>query len=150
MFTLMNGFTFLARKNHENPPINTTRTLPMFNNKVFLDLICKLPWRIYNKNKKHKKPKSCKHTKILRTIFDKKIPAGSAKWKFFINWKNTEIVKFLIKFYPMWDFTQDLASSINCQNDKHRVEVKPALNPDVARPLGLWYIVRRHKKTIDH
>ena len=39
-----------------------------------------------------------------------------------IHLKNTEIIKFLITFYPLWDFNEDLTSSINCQNDKHKVE----------------------------
>ena len=56
-----------------------------------------------------------------------------------MHWKNTEAVKFLIKFYPMRDFTQDLSSSINCQSDKHKAEVTPPLNPYVVRRRGLIY-----------
>ena len=43
----MNAFTFTPRKNHENPPNQlivtkfTRHTLPMFNNKVFLDFMDK-------------------------------------------------------------------------------------------------------------
>ena len=63
-------------------------------------------------------------TKAPMIIFGKSIPTESVKWNFFINWKNKEIVKFLIKFYSMWDFTEDLASFLSCQNEKHKIEVK--------------------------
>ena len=45
----MNAFTFILRKNHEHPPnkLIVTKfirhTLPMFNNKAFLDFIDKIP-----------------------------------------------------------------------------------------------------------
>ena len=89
-------------------------TPPMFSKKAFLDVIDKLSWWIDKKNKKQKKNNELKPTKISMAIFGKSIPAGSAKWNFFMDWKNIVIVKFLIMFYPMWDFNQDLASSINC------------------------------------
>ena len=79
----MNAFT------HENRPnkLIVTKfirdTLPMFNNKVFLDFIDKISSRIDNKNKKDKKAKNCKPTKIFMTIFGGSIPAGSAKWQVF-------------------------------------------------------------------
>ena len=95
MLALMNAFTYIPRKNHENLPNKLIitkfirHTLPMFSNKAFLDFIDKISWRMDNKNKKHKKIKSIKPTKIFMTIFGKRIQAGSAKWK---DWKNTEII----------------------------------------------------------
>ena len=59
----MNAFTFILRKNHEHPPnkLIVTKlirhTLPMFNNKAFLNFIDKISSRLDNKNKKHKKNK---------------------------------------------------------------------------------------------
>ena len=47
----------------------------------------------------------------------------------------------------MWDFNQDLASSINCQKDKYEVEVKPPLNPIMYR---IHVDFRRYKKLVDH
>ena len=57
----MNAFTFIPRKSHESPPSKlvltkfSRDTLPIFNNKPFLDFIDKISWRIYNKNKKDQK-----------------------------------------------------------------------------------------------
>ena len=56
----MNAFTFILRNNHEHPPkkLIVTKfirhTLPMINNKAFLDFIDKISRRLDNKNKKHK------------------------------------------------------------------------------------------------
>ena len=54
----MNAFTFIPRKNHENPPkkLIVTKfirdTLSMFNNKAFFGFIDTISWQIDNKNKK--------------------------------------------------------------------------------------------------
>ena len=64
MLALMNAFTFIPRKKHENPP-----------NKLIVT-------KFIRQKKKHQK-QSCKPTKIFMTIFGKSIPAGSAKWKAF-------------------------------------------------------------------
>ena len=64
-------FTFILRKSHENPPnkLIVTKfirdTLPMFNNKVFLDFIDKISSRIDNKNKKDKKQRAANPHKYL-------------------------------------------------------------------------------------
>ena len=112
-------FHFLARKNHVNPPNKLIVkklircTLPMFNNKAFLDLIDKLSWRIYNKNKKQIKQRvanSQKHLWLyLLQVYQQQVI--------------TEIVQFLIKFYLISEFTQNLYRSINHQNNKHKVQV---------------------------
>ena len=84
MSALSNAFTFILRKNHEHPPTKLIvtklirHTLPMVNNKAFLDFIDKISSRLDNKNKKHKKIKSFKPAKMFITIFGKSIPAGSA------------------------------------------------------------------------
>ena len=57
----MNAFTFILRKNHEHLPnkLIVTKfirhTLPMFNNKAFLNFIDKISSRLDNINKKQKK-----------------------------------------------------------------------------------------------
>ena len=67
----MNAFTFILKKNHEHLPnkLIVTKfiryTLPMFNNKAFLDFIDKIPWRLDNKNKKHKKQRASNPQKYL-------------------------------------------------------------------------------------
>ena len=61
----------LYLKNHENPPnkLIVTKvirhTLPMFNNKAFLDFIDKITGRIDNKNKKHKQNKELQTNKSI-------------------------------------------------------------------------------------
>lgn len=64
MLALMNPFTFLTKKAHENLSNTLIVTkfirciFPMFNNKAFLDLIDKLSWQIYTKSRKHKNQKT--------------------------------------------------------------------------------------------
>ena len=82
----------------------------MFNNKTFLDLIDKLSWQIHTKSRKHKKQKTQRVSKPRQYLWPYFV-----KWILFIHWKNTEALKFLIKVYPMKDFTEDFSSSINCQ-----------------------------------
>ena len=71
MLALLNAVTFIPRKSHENPPnkLIVTKfirgTLPVFNDKVFLDFIDKLSSRIDNKNKKDKKQRSGNPHKYL-------------------------------------------------------------------------------------
>ena len=71
MLALLNAVTFIPRKSHENSPnkLIVTKfirdTLPMFNNKVFLDFIDKLSSRIDNKNKKDKKQRAGNPHKYL-------------------------------------------------------------------------------------
>ena len=58
--------------------------------------------------------------------------------KLFIDWKNTEIIKFLNYVLPnTQDLNQDLTSPVNCQNDKHKIENH--INPHVARLQILIY-----------
>ena len=63
MLALTNAFTFIPTKSHENLPNKLIRpkfnrdTLPMFNNKAFLDFIDKISWQIDNENKKDRKSK---------------------------------------------------------------------------------------------
>ena len=83
----MNAFTFIPRKNHKNHPNKLIvtkfirRTLPMFNNKAFLEFIDKTSWRIDNKNKKHKKQRDSNPQKYFWPYFF--FPTESAKWKAF-------------------------------------------------------------------
>ena len=71
MLALLTSFTFIPRKNHENPrnKLNLTtftrNTLPMFNNKAFLDYIDKISRRKDNKNTKHKKQRAADPQKYL-------------------------------------------------------------------------------------
>ena len=71
MLSLLNAFTFIPRKSHENPPNKLIvkkfirDALPMFNNKVFLDFIDKISSRIDNKSKKDKKQRAANPHKYL-------------------------------------------------------------------------------------
>ena len=60
VLALMNAFTFIPRKKHENPPDKLIVT------------------KFIRQKKKHQK-QSCKPTKIFMTISGKSIPPGSAK-----------------------------------------------------------------------
>ena len=87
----MNAFTFILRKNNQNShnKLIVTKfiihTLPMLNNKEFLDFI--------NDFKTQKKKELQTHKNIYT------FQQGVQNEKFFI--KNTEVIKFLISFYPM-------------------------------------------------
>ena len=101
MLALMNAFTFTPRKNHENPPNQlivtkfTRHTLPMFNNKVFLDFMDKTSWRLDNKIKKHtKKQRAANAQKYLWPYLVKAFQQGVQNEKLFIDWKSAEIIKF--------------------------------------------------------
>ena len=77
MLALLNAVTFIPRKSHENPPnkLIVTKfirgTVPVFNDKVFLDFIDKLSSRIDNKTKKTKNKELETHTNIYDYIWKK-------------------------------------------------------------------------------
>ena len=84
MLALLNALTFIPRESHENLPNKCFRDTPLlFSNKAFHDFTDKISRRTDNKNKKDKKTKSYKPTKIFMTISSRSMPTGSAKWKHF-------------------------------------------------------------------
>ena len=92
MLALVNTFTFIPRKSHENPPNKLIETkcitdfLPVFNNKAIFDFIEKTLRRIDIKYKKDKKTKSCNPQKYLRPYLIEASQQGVQNEKFFINW----------------------------------------------------------------
>ena len=71
----LNAFTFKPKTNYVNPPNKLivikfiTHTLPMFNNKSFLDFIDKTWWQIDNKNKKTQNKELQTHKNIYDHIW---------------------------------------------------------------------------------
>ena len=76
VLALMSAFIFIPRKNHENPPNKLivtkfiSHTLPMFNNKAFLDFIDKYLHEQIIKTKNSKKKKN-KEPQTHKNIYDR-------------------------------------------------------------------------------